>query len=266
MKNILFVGLTCALVLASCKKDKIDPETPTTPVIPGVETLISLGTDTTSNNEVVTLYASSSNLKTGYNKMYASVKDLSGAIISNAVVTYATLMDMGGMSHASPVEHPTYNSAINKYEGVMVFTMASTSGSWTVDVIVNGNPTTFPLNIAAAPTKVVGSYLGSDGSSYIVTLVPPATWTVGMNDVEVMINKKASMMSFPAENDMTIVFDPQMISMGHGSPNNISPTSIGNGHYKGKVNLTMSGDWRFNMELLKSGTQIHANAYLDILF
>jgi hypothetical protein len=144
--------------------------------------------------------------------------------------------------------------------------MASTSGSWTLDVNVNGNPVTFALEIAATPTKVVGSYLGTDGSSYIVTLVPLAAWTVGMNDLEIMIHKKETMMSFPEENDFSIVLDPEMISMGHGSASNISPTSIGNGHYKGKVNLTMTGDWRLHLELSKNSTLIHSDAYLDILF
>lgn len=265
MKNILFVGIACALALTSCKKEEVAPTTTTTPT-PTSESLVTISSDTTSNNEVVTLFSQSANLKTGYNKMYVSVKNLNGTSISNATVTYAPLMDMGTMMHASPVEQPVYNSTIDKYEGVVVFTMASTAGTWTLDVNVNGNPVTFTVNVTEAPTKVVGSYTGTDGNSYIVTLVPLAAWTVGMNDMEIMIHKKETMMSFPADNDFSIVLDPEMVSMGHGSPNNVSPTSIGNGHYKGIVNLTMTGDWRFNMELSKNSTVIHSNAYLDILF
>ena len=264
MKKILFVGITCVLALASCKKKEIVP-TPT-PITPIVETLITLGSDTTSNNEIVTLYAQTSSLQTGYNKMYVSVKNLSGTSINDAAVSYAPLMDMGSMTHACPVEQPVFNSAITKYEGVVAFTMPSTSGTWTLGVNVNDNSVTFGLNVIAAATKLVGSYVGTDNSTYIVTLVPLAKWTVGLNDMEIMIHKKASSTSFPADNDFTMVLDPQMISMGHGSPNNVSPTSIGNGHYRGKVNLTMTGDWKFNFELSKNGTVIIANAYVDILF
>ena len=264
MKNILLVCITCVLAFASCKKEKITP-TPT-PTAPVVENLIALGSDTTSNNEVVTLFAQTSSLQTGYNKLYVSVKSLSGTSINDATVSFAPLMNMGSMTHACPSEQPVFNSEINKYEGVVAFTMPSTSGTWTLGVNVNGNSVTFGLNVIAAATKLVGSYSGTDGSVYYLTLVPTAAWTVGMNDVEIMIHKKASMMSFPADNDFTMVLDPEMISMGHGSPNNVSPTSIGNGHYRGKVNLTMTGDWRFNFELSKNGTVIIANAYVDILF
>lgn len=262
MRKIVFAALFGTLMFASCKKDEVTPEpTPNT-----TESMVALGTDTSSANEIVTLYAHTTALQTGYTKLYVEVKDLNNDPITNASVTFAPLMDMGTMTHACPVEQPFFNADKNKYEGMVVFTMPSTAGNWTLDVLVNGNPVTFDLSIADAPTKVVGSYLGTDGLSYIVTLVPPAVWTVGMNDLEILVHRKESMMSFPAENELEIVLDPEMVSMGHGSPNNISPTLVGNGHYKGKVNLTMTGDWRFHLALSKNGTLIHADAFLDILF
>lgn len=262
MKKIFLATLISSMALVSCKKEEITPEEPATPV----ETLVSLGSKTTSNSETVTLYAVSSELKTGYNKLYVAVKNSSGTAITNANVTFAPLMDMGTMTHSSPVENPVYNSSKSKYEGVVVFTMPSSQGAWTLDVVVNGNPVTFDLTIADAPTKVVGSYVGTDGLKYIVTLVPPSKWNVGMNDVEIMIHKKESDTSFPADNDFSIVMDPEMVSMGHGSPNNTSPTLLGNGHYKGIVNLTMTGDWRLHFELSKNSVVINSDAYLDILF
>lgn len=262
MKKIIMMTLISVIALVSCKKEDVTPEDPGTPA----ETLVTIGSAVNANNETVTLFSGTSDLKTGYNKLYVTVKNGSGVALTDAVVSFAPLMDMGSMSHGCPVEQPVYNSAKGKYEGVVVFTMASTQGSWTLDVVVNGNPVTFNLTIGSAPTKVVGSYSGTDGSVYIVSLVPPAKWNVGMNDVEIMINKKESGMSYPAENEFSVVMDPEMVSMGHGSPNNTSPVSIGNGHYKGVVNLTMTGDWRLHFVLSKNSTVIHSDAYLDILF
>src|SRR5690554_6570013 len=176
-------------------------------------------------------------------------------------------MDMGNMQHSSPIEQPVFNSNTKMYEGLVVFTMHSGLGDWTLDVDVNGEIVTFPVNVldSQTGTKYVGSYTGTDAEKYIVSLVKPFDWSVGMNDVSIMVHKKESMMSFPAVEDFTIVMDPQMTSMGHGSPNNVSPTPIGDGYYKGKVNFTMTGDWRLNLDLIKASDTI-VKAEIDILF
>ncbi|MDT4842046.1 hypothetical protein FQZ97_759270 [compost metagenome] len=75
------------------------------------------------------------------------------------------------------------------------------------------------------------------------------------------------MMNFPAQDNLTIEMTPEMPSMGHGSPNNISPVSTGNGHYKGKVNYTMTGDWRLHLKVSDAnGTVLLQDAFIDILF
>lgn len=262
MKTLFIAALAGLFVFSSCKKEEIEPTEPTVPS----SSLSLIGTATTANNETVKLYAASSSLQTGYNKFWLTLTDAGGTAITNATLTFAPLMDMGSMQHSSPVEHPVYKSSVGKYEGVVVFTMSSMSGTWTLDVLVNGNAVTFPLTIGEAPTKVVGSYMGTNGKTYIVTLVPPSKWNVGMNDLEIMIHRKATMMDYPAEETLTTIFEPEMISMSHGSPNNVSPVHIGNGHYKGVANLTMTGDWRFHFELYESGVMVHSDAYLDILF
>ena len=58
-----------------------------------------------------------------------------------------------------------------------------------------------------------------------------------------------------------------MPAMNHGSPNNVNPTHIGEGHYKGVTNFTMTGWWRVNM-LIKDGegNEINSESYFDITF
>jgi hypothetical protein len=65
---------------------------------------------------------------------------------------------------------------------------------------------------------------------------------------------------------MTVEITPEMPSMGHGSPNNVNPVHTGNGHYKGTVNFTMTGDWRIHLKLTRNGRLISDKAYFDILF
>jgi hypothetical protein len=74
------------------------------------------------------------------------------------------------------------------------------------------------------------------------------------------------MMNFPADDSYTMEITPEMPSMGHGSPNNVNPTNTGNGHYKGKVNFTMTGEWKVNVLVKKDGVTISKNAYFIITF
>ena len=265
MKQI-FIALTAlTVVLTSCKKEEITP-TPTNPTpTPSGSTQVELGSATTSNNETIKLYADDS-LTTGYNYIYVSAETSTGDVISNASIELLPIMDMGTMMHSCPVENPIYNSTTEMYDGASIFQMASGSGSWEVKVIVNSDTVSFPVNVALSAEKPVGTYAGLDGEMYVVSLHRPVNWVVGMNPLKVLIHKRATMMSFPADDGLTVVLDPEMVSMGHGSPNNIDPISTGNGYYEGQVNLTMSGDWRFHLELSRAGVVVHNDAFLDILF
>lgn len=264
MKKIFMGVLMSALVFTSCKKEEVEPEDPT--VTPTPAALVEIASATNTANQTVKLFSESGTLTTGYTNIYVTVTDDQGNSVENALVEFAPLMQMTSMAHACPVEQPAFNATTGKYKGALVFIMSSMGGDWTLDVSVDGVPVTFDLNVEESATKVVGSYMGSDGVTYFISLLRPTNWQVGMNDFEVLIHKRESMMSFPADDDFTIDMDPEMMSMGHGSPNNVSPVSIGNGHYNGDVNFTMTGDWRMHMALSKAGVEIHPDAYLEIVF
>lgn len=265
MNKLIMGVLLSALVFTSCKKEEVTPEEETSTTTT-TESLIEVASTTNASNQTVKLYAETNGLTTGYTNLYVKVTDDSGTNVESATVTFAPLMTMTSMAHACPIEQPAYDASIGKYKGAVVFIMSSMGGDWTLDVSVDGTPVTFDLTVAESATKVVGAYSGTDGQTYFISLLRPVVWEVGMNDLEVLIHKRESMMSFPADDDFTIVMTPEMMSMGHGSPNNISPVSIGNGHYNGEINYTMTGDWRMHMALSKAGTEIHSDAYLDIVF
>jgi len=263
MKKVIMGALLTALVFTSCKKEETTPDT--TPGTPAA-TQVEIATATTSNNETVVLYADHNGLTNGYENIYVTVKDANNNSMTSATVEYTPMMDMGMMQHSCPTEQPTFDSSIGKYKGSAVFVMSSMAGTWTFEVKVNGNLAVFNITVDEAPTKIMGMYTGTDGASYVVSLLRPVTWKVGMNDVEFLLHKRVSGMDWPAVTDFTMVMTPWMTSMNHGSANNIDPVHVGNGHYNGEVNYTMTGDWRLHLQLNQSGTEIHSDAFLDILF
>ena len=104
--------------------------------------------------------------------------------------------------------------------------------------------------------------LGDD--NYFVSLVQPFAPKVGINDFELATHKKQSMMSWPFADSFSITAEPEMPDMGHGSPNNVDPVHISNGHYVGKINFTMDGYWNIKLRLETAG-QFHEMDF-DIRF
>ncbi len=103
-----------------------------------------------------------------------------------------------------------------------------------------------------------------NGSKYFISLIEPSTPKIGINDFEIAIYKKTSMMSWPADSSLSVTITPEMPSMGHGSPNNINPVHVGKGHYKGKVNYTMTGLWYVRLKIYKNGSVISSDQYFEM--
>jgi len=274
MKNIIF-KLSCILLLSSvlfsCQKDPVI--TPDTTNYTKVTEAVSSGS---SFN--VGFYATDS-LFVGYNKVYIKITDkTSGQAINQATLVLHPLMDMVTMKHACPAENPgSAPNADGYYEGVIIFSMPGTN-SWSVsaDVTANGKTETvnfaIPKVIATDPvqkivvmdTVITGGVLKV--TKYPISIVKPKAWKVGMNTFEITINCMQSMMAFPSCSDFTVEITPEMPSMGHGSPNNVNPVHVSNGHYVGSVNFTMTGAWRINMLLQKSDWVKARSSYFDITF
>lgn len=213
------------------------------------------------NNIVVVLYDS----------LHPTVK------ITDAHIHFEPLMTMGmggmTMQHASPIENPDEAAVNEVFPGAVVFTMPTTmDGSWKLGVAVHNHlydkegDASFDITVDNPTPSVctVFTSQSADSSKLILSLLEPAAPKVGMNDIEFTIHRKASMMDFPADDSYTIEITPEMPSMGHGSPNNENPVTTGNGHYKGKVNFTMTGEWKVNVLVKKAGTTISKNLYYII--
>ncbi len=221
------------------------------------------------------VYIQNSTPLTGYQPISIILTDsVSGAYIDEAGIQLLPMMDMGMMKHSAPFENPVSTKATNhRFEAAVMFIMSSMGGTWTVDLMVNNlkngktGKLTLPVTVAEPAQKRMLSFTSATDNTtkYFVSLVQPAKPKVGINDLEMVVYTKQSMMSFPADSALRITFEPEMPTMNHGSPNNIHPTHAAKGHYKGKVNFTMTGLWRLHFDM-KVGDALAKADSLDIEF
>lgn len=221
---------------------------------------------------------SKTELSTGYQNLFVALYDsASGKAINKSTVQIMPMMDMDmngmKMSHSAPFENPQSVDADNSlFPCAAIFTMPSTgeSGKWKLNVMVKKEGQTkfgkaeLSIQVKQSQPERVRNLTASDGSKIIVAYISPASPKVGINDFEIAIFRRQDMMTFPADDNFSISMTPEMPSMGHGSPNNVNPVLIKNGRYKGKVNFTMTGDWRINLDLTKSG--VVTKTSFDLLF
>lgn len=274
MKKILFAAIAvfiAVVFMPSCKKTTTpDPTYP----IPTNLKLLSNGYATGSATRVE-VYAADS-FFVGYNQLYLALYDsATNERVMNADVTLNPMMTMtGSMSHSSPFENPASSlAAEGLFPCAVVFVMPTGSmGSWVLNVQLLNHTTGFS-GTAAFSANVLNPTLAKmkslttldDSSKLFISIVKPINPLAGVNDFEIAIHKKTGIMSFPAANDYTTVINPQMMSMGHGSPLNENPIFTANGHYLGKVNYTMSGDWRIYLHLNHNGAVADSSLYFDII-
>lgn len=276
MKSSLKFGMllivALALAFGSCKKE--DPKPEPNPVDP-YEDLYKIGEADASLNELhIALYMDEEPFM-GYNYVYAVVTDLTtNKVVETAQVTYMPMMDMGAMQHSSPVEQPTWDADALAHKGTVTFIMPSVNGTWTVKVMAENPAThnigeaTFNVTVINKPEPKLFSFVSAtNGDKIFVALVEPRGPHTGMNDFDLVVYNKLDMMTFPPVSDLQISIEPEMPTMGHGSPNNVNPVPIGYGHYHGEVNFTMTGYWRVNMEIKDAnGNLMYDQGFFDLTF
>lgn len=208
----------------------------------------------------------------GYNKITAVLYDsVSNQRITDAHILFLPEMSMmGGMKHACPVENPEEESVNEGFPGALEFIMpTSDMGSWKLKVNVHNHlidktgAANFDVVVNNPTTIKVKSFVTDANEKIFIGYYFPDKMKVGVNDFEVTVYKMAGSYEFTPVTDFTMVLTPEMPSMGHGSPNNVNPVYRANGHYKGKVNFTMTGDWRLNLSFSRDGSLVK-DLYFDV--
>ncbi|WP_420582913.1 FixH family protein [Reichenbachiella sp.] len=209
----------------------------------------------------------------GYNDFSLGLYTNDGEWLSNAHLSITPMMHMTEMDmmHSAPFEAEEHDASMDMLQSfATVFVMPSTMGNWTLDVSVMEMDSDFqgevsiPVTVAAPePTRLKS--VKSEETSYFITMIDNPDFAVDSNDIEFTVHKRETMMSWPAVENLTIEIEPEMPAMGHGSPNNVNPTHEGNGHYKGTVNFTMTGDWVINVVVKDGDTVILEDLFEVVL-
>jgi hypothetical protein len=237
--------LALAATLAGCTSDpKEDAAAPKTSIA-----LASAG-------ELTVELLSDGPLSTGLTPIYLKISNASGQPVTDATVTFTPVMAMlSGTSHGCPILGPPTLDADGLYGFDMVFNMASgdLTGSWSATVGVTRPAASlvevsFPLlTVADSGSAKSFSYtdpVTSAVKKYISSLNFESAPRVGLNPVIFTLHRMDGAMIFTPVDDATLVLDPQMPSMGHGSPGSVNPTlTTTSGVYEGQLSFSMAGEW-----------------------
>lgn len=267
--NTALAVIVSACTLFSCTKSNIKETDP-------LEGLVKINEGFVPGAAAkLELYANASTITSGFTPLVIALYDsVTGRRIEDAHIKLTPMMDMGMMKHTTPFEDPESEEAVNHvFFCNVTFIMSSMGGSWSLSIKVHNHAVdkegtiTFPITVAEPKLPRVKSFISAaDGTKFFVAYRQPDQPKVGINDMELMVYRKESMMSFPADSSLSIHLTPEMPSMGHGSPNNVDPIHLGKGRYRGKVNFTMTGAWRLNLDFMKTGAIADTTQYFDIEF
>jgi len=252
------IPLTLALGLAGCTSQP-DSAAGTT------KTSVA----TAQAGELAVTLLTDTRLETGMTPVYVKVETAAGQPVTNATVAFTPMRAMStGMSHTAPVIGPPALDDQGLYRCDVVFQMATGAmGSWSASVSVArpGAATAtaeFPsLTVADSGRAKPFTYtdpVTSSTTKYVASLNFDAAPKVGLNRVKVTLHRMQDAMTFVAVNDATIVLDPEMPSMGHGSPGSVNPTLASPGLYDGQLSFSMPGDWETTVTLSSGGVTLGA--------
>jgi hypothetical protein len=269
---ILFVS---ALFFVACGKKNDENTNNTTNELEGF-TKITHGS--TADSKVKVEMWSKSPFFVGYNEIKIVLQDGTdpSKVLTDKEIMLMPMMTMNMMGsthqHSCPVESPA-KATNGVYAGAAVFSMpTSGDGFWEMIVKVKTDAgfteCKMPITVVSKEPVVFTSFKTNETIpvSLFLTMIQPASPKVGMNDIEFSLHKKQDMMNFPAESGYTIEIEPEMPSMGHGSPNNVNPVHTEKGHFKGKVNFTMTGEWKINVVVKKDGVAVSKDLAFIVKF
>jgi len=252
-----------ALLLSSCTDDdiKADPTAGLTKISEGY----ALGA-----SAKVELWAKEK-LFAGYNSVFVALYDsVSGDRITDAHIHFHPEMTMMSMSHGCWFEDPEEEAVNQIFPGAIAFIMPSGDmGSWELEIHIHNHHSNkegeakFDITVLNPSTPRIRSFVTDGGEKIFIAYNFKQEPKVGINDFELIAFSKEGDFNFIPVDDLSFSLEPEMPSMGHGSPNNVDPTLTQFGHYSGSVNFTMTGGWRLNLDVSQDAALIQ-ELYFDV--
>lgn len=252
------IALSLALITSCNKEETKHPENENI-----FETLYKI-TEQSFENHKLEIFTKEKFLNTGYNSLYfrfTALEDNTYFIPSG--FEWSPIMYMHEMHHGAPSGANLINEKPYQYlESYAVFQMASGGEDyWTLflEYEWNGNIYSFEKEVEVKQNnrQKVSVFEGNDNQSYILALVAPENPKIGINTIKTVLYTSQDMHEFYPVEEYTIKIDPRMPSMGnHSSPDNEDLNHENNGIYTGKVNFSMTGYWRLNLQVLNAANEI----------
>ena len=211
-------------------------------------------------------------LQTGLTPIYVKVTTNGGQAVTDATVTFVPLMSMSsGMQHSAPVLDQPAIAPDGLYHGSVVFQMASGAmDSWSATVDVT-QPGAAPveakfatLTVADSGRSQVFTYtdpVSAMASKYVSSLNFTASPKIGLNPIVFTLHQMQDMMTFVPVNDATLALDPEMPSMGHGSPGSVPPILTAPGRYEGSLSFSMAGPWETTVTVTEAAAVLGAPVF-----
>ena len=257
MNTLKYLFIVLLAFFSSCSSN--DSET-TNDELAGLALVRKMENET----HIVELYSSTGILEQGHNAISIRIKNKTTEKYEhNAIISWTPLMHMTSMQHScpfSPVSKTVGKETL--YNGYTVFQMPQNDTEyWTlkIDYSINGVnfSATDTIDVPASAKRRVTSFIGSDGSNYIVALISPSDPHVALNAMTAGVFKMQSIMHYPIADNYSVKIDPRMPSMGnHASPNNQDLIQSPDKLYRGKLSLTMTGYWKINLQLLGANNEV----------
>jgi len=244
VKYFILIFLS-GIIFYSCNK-----ETEITGPQSGVSAYSKINTVESGSVKFEVWSATSSGFVYGYNAIGFKVF-VNGNEKSDGFVKFKPLMIHfpGQLGHSCPISQAFYyNNSEKLFTGYACFSMitdTNTSGKWIG--YYNYNDTfladSIPFSVALSSNQLIewDDIIGSN--SYVLTLLSPSAPKTGLNDIQCLLHKYIGNNLYSEVDSAEMIIKPWMPSYGQGSGNNINPAGIGNGKYKGVVNLTRQGLW-----------------------
>lgn len=228
------------------------------------DTLIEVGEGKSVDGQLSAKVLATDSLTDTYQELFIQMEDSKGTAVNKARVRLLPEMKMGMMAHGAPVIQPGEQAIHGFFKGGVVFIMPTSIESqhnWTINLLVDqegvpSNRVNVPIHVKEAKEVRTIAFDGGDEGRFFLSLIAPGKLPIGNQFVRFMLHR-VSKNEFPAVSEgYEIALNTHMPDMGHGSEGNENAKAVGEGYYKGKVNLSMPGLWEVKADLLKDGKKV----------
>ena len=272
-KNYVYAFTIAVSLLTNCKKETINP---TVEIDTTKTSLVKISEAYVIGEATKVELWSDSEISTGYQKFFVALYDsVTKKPITRSIVKILPLLyekDNGSIVSSSvPVENPdSFDATQTLFQCAAIFS-TPTYGDlafWKINIMVKkagqDEFSEVQMSIYVKPSVYdrVKTVTASDGTKLYIAFIPPLSPKLDINDFEIIINHSADLFTYHYDNTHSIDVIVEMPSSKERSTNNIDPTYVRNGHYKGRVNFTKSGIWRINLNLNKNGKTV--STFFDI--